>query len=921
MSENSNWIEALKSKLPPDQPPGAPTQATSPLILAPFTKENATSGIYLGTVPGGPSWPHSIRTNDPKIPGFGPKGFLDPRLVYTSEFTLNKKPDALPENLKEQWQDWRGFTLKEEPYTLDTKDRVQKTKDFPKTAQQLVEKPYSMRDIPLIFGDSRQDYFKHGLEILNGKNPIENPPDGQSTLRLDQFKSTPFEQNDPVMFGFDIIFDNISSPLLNGSILDFIANYNGVDEIFSRRHVYEEFRYQFSKFFRTKTPMRINKDFIVLTRGDQYPNLIAPNSDGQSNLKEPGKRNYLGYYIKKIEGLDFLIEQNKGDTIKYVPDYKKDLITIETIEDVTLSMGTLAHLYKNLYWSKPNGRILFPENLLRFNCQIIVSECRNFNRVKKGSTSGNLNFIKDNVSRWVYDLKECQFYFDKMPVPNAVDIGGQGPQVFDSFTINFDFKYSTVKFERFIPSGDWGRYVGFDAGAMWKVGNPGGRSTGASASEYSQPKFFTIGPNDDKSGTKFIDAFENGVDKPVILKVIPTQPSANKDSGSTKIQDDNFSLEDEKGPPGKDGQPTNGNEIQNQVQVAGTTPLTPTTSSLDNLEKLSKLKSEQIKVQKEELELANARNLLGGLQNVGGQTLNGTGQNNEESQLENLRKRGRNVLGGIQNFTNDARQITGQVNQLATPFFNVMNQVTGNPSSTAGARNFLGQATSFINQASGVVNTGVNLSNQLNQLSTRFFNTMGENNNGGGGFRNFLSQATGFVNQVSNVVNTGNALSNQLNQVSTQFFNTMGQNGGQGFGQNIGSLINKSTSVVNGGVGNFLNQATSFVQSGGSQVQNFANQITQQSTQFFNTMGQNGGKGFGANIGGLINKGQEIFSNVGGVATNINNNSSNASSNLRTNLLNKTINKAYGPKQSGATGDLKSELKDFLGGTLGDLLG
>ena len=918
MSENSNWVEALKSNFPPDQPPGAPTRATSPLILVPFTEQTAGPGIYRGRVPVGPSWPHAVNTTNPNIPEFGNKGFLDPRLVHSSEFDTNA---IYASPLK--WRDWRGFTLNKEPYTLDATDRVKKTIDFPKTAQQMIEKPYSMRDIPLIFGDSRQDYFKHGLEILNGKNPIEIPPDGQSTLRLDEFKSTPFEQNDPVMFGFDIIFDNLSSPLLNGSILDFIANYNGVDEIFSRRHVYEEFRNQFSKFFRTITPMRINNDYIVMTRNNRKNESTSADAGGQSNLKEPGKRNYLGYYIKKIEGLDFLIEQNKGDTIKYVPDYKKDLITIETIEDVTLSMGTLAHLYKNLYWSKPNGKILFPENLLRFNCKIIVSECRNFNRVKKGSEYGNLNIIKDNVSRWVYDLKECQFYFDKMPVPNAVDIGGQGPQVYDSFTINFDFKYSTVKFERFIPSGDWGRYVGFDAGAMWKVGNTGTRSSGSSASYYSLPKFFTIGPNDDKSGTNFIDSFENGIEKPVVLKVIPRQTFGTNESSSLIVPDDNFQLEDEKGPPNKDGQSTNNNEIQNQVGAnAGQTNTDPTTtSSLDNLEKSSNLNSNKIKLENEELKLSNARNSLRGLQNVGGQALNGSGQNNEESQLENLRKRGRNVLGGVQNFTNDARQITGQVNQLATPFFNVMNQVTGNPSSTAGARNFLGQATSFINQASGVVNTGVNLSNQLNQLSTRFFNTMGENNNGGGGFRNVLSQATGLVNSVSNITNTGRTLSNQLNQVSTQFFNTMGQNSGNGFGSSVNNLINKSTSAVNGGIGGFLNQATSLVQNGTSQVTNFANQVTQQSTQFFNTMGQNSGKGFGSGVNNLINKGQEVFSNVGGVATSIGKNSSNVASNLRTDLLNKTIDKAYGSKKPGSTVDLKSELKDFLGGSLGDLLG
>jgi hypothetical protein len=86
-------------------------------------------------------------------------------------------------------------------------------------------------------------------------------------------------------------------------------------------------------------------------------------------------------------------------------------------------------------------------------------------------------------------------------------------------------------------------------------------------------------------------------------------------------------------------------------------------------------------------------------------------------------------------------------------------------------------------------------------------------------------------------------------------------------------------------------------------------------------MGQNSGNGLGSSVNNLINKGQEVFSNVGGVATSIGKNSSNVASNLRTDLLNKTIDKAYGSKKPGSTVDLKSELKDFLGGSLGDLLG
>ena len=122
-----------------------------------------------------------------------------------------------------------------------------------------MKEPYSMRDVPVIFGDYRLDYFKHGLQVINGLNPIENPENGSSNLRLSQFTSTPFENNDPIMFGFEIVIDAVSSPLLNGSIIDFINQYSNVNEIAARRQVYEDFKQQFIKFFKTKGTVKIDE--------------------------------------------------------------------------------------------------------------------------------------------------------------------------------------------------------------------------------------------------------------------------------------------------------------------------------------------------------------------------------------------------------------------------------------------------------------------------------------------------------------------------------------------------------------------------------------------------------------------------------------------------------------------------------------
>jgi len=342
----------------------------------------------------GAPWPQTqLNPEFSSTTGFLPSVLLQPTLQsnpVSSQFSAGRdatgdvKVTQTYANYK--FVDWRGQQLSFPPKSLTTEDRFYAGKDLPRNSPILVDKPYSMRDVPLIFGDGRMDYFRHGLQVIgDGKavsnlTPIDNNALGASNQRLANFKETPWENEDPPMFGFDIIFDSFSSPLLNGSLTDFIANYSNVSEIASKRQVYEEFKNQFQKFFRINGEMKVDSTQIAMT--SLYSTVAG--ADSASSIHNPHKKNYLGHYVKKISGLDFLIEQNKGDTIKYTPDYKKDFITLQLREDVSMNMGVLAHLYKTLYWSKPNGKMLIPENLLRFNCIIIISECRNFQRVKKG---------------------------------------------------------------------------------------------------------------------------------------------------------------------------------------------------------------------------------------------------------------------------------------------------------------------------------------------------------------------------------------------------------------------------------------------------------------------------------------------------------------------------------------------------------
>lgn len=504
MAQDKNLIDKLKDK-------------------AKATAEGLKQQYGLGA--DGAAWPQT--KYDPSFLGLYPNykttGFLPPTLLSPQPLDQEKKFNqytykdwrghllSYPTDVIEK-ENWYGHLLSVNSSDVGTKEKFEESVEIPKNSDQLSDYPYSTRDSYLIFDDNSVDYFRHGLNTIDRLTPIENPESGASNLRLSNFTSTPFENNDPVMYGFDIIIDDISSPLLNGSISDFIRNYSNVSEIAARGQVYEEFKQQFIKFFKTKATVRIDDSVTSITKmrdGGSYA-----DADNNKNIFQSGKKSYLNYYLKKIDGLDKLVEQNTPEVKKFLTEYNKDTIKLSFSEDTSLSLGTLAHLYKLLYWSKPNGKSIVPENLLRFNCDIVVSEVRNFNRVRKAGETGDLEVIKDNVSRHIYSLRECQFYFNGMPHDASIDMGNISSYNEGGYTLTFDYKYVTSKLERFTPTGDgFGQYVGYNSGAIWKIGNVGerenrGTQSGGNTTDSSVPKFFTVGGN---------SLNENGIDSPFVL--------------------------------------------------------------------------------------------------------------------------------------------------------------------------------------------------------------------------------------------------------------------------------------------------------------------------------------------------------------------------------------------------------------------
>lgn len=304
------------------------------------------------------------------------------------------------------------------------------------------------------YGDENQSDFRFSLKDFvkfnAQKNQFETSDGGNNVnsweksvdknpLRLSEYDGTPYDNEDPVYFGFEIIINVQNSPLLNGELDKFIDQIGGdYEEISSRKIILNQFKNELFRYFKFSTELtseNLSDDLIIAT--DLYG-----NKKSNPTLKR--------YYVKKVNGLDKLIESNTMSDKKSFVDYGKDKLIISFFEDTTLNLGTLASLYKLLYWSKLRGKSLLPENLLRFDCEIIVSELRDFVRLKK---SGNmLEVLKANLSRYRYQIFECQFWFNKMTHGESVDMSSSPLERTDNYDIEITFKYSNMIFERYDPS-------------------------------------------------------------------------------------------------------------------------------------------------------------------------------------------------------------------------------------------------------------------------------------------------------------------------------------------------------------------------------------------------------------------------------------------------------------------------------------
>jgi len=270
------------------------------------------------------------------------------------------------------------------------------TNDFQNSLQNM----YNSRNWPDGRVPSDPLNFAPELERENFTGRFESKPWLRGTHHSGG-KGTPYENEDPVSFGFEVRINGDSSPLLNGEILHFmveigggIGNKGGAGnaEVFNRKPILDSFCYEMTKYFKFDTlPYVFDTNHLdKMKLSDDQRNLLKNLDKFDMYSTTLPKR----HYVKKIEGLDTLVERNAAGKNQGFVKYQEDLIKLTFYEDISGSTGTLLNLYKLLTWSRIAGKSLIPDNLLKFDCEIIITEIRNMARVrtaiKESSAGGGL---------------------------------------------------------------------------------------------------------------------------------------------------------------------------------------------------------------------------------------------------------------------------------------------------------------------------------------------------------------------------------------------------------------------------------------------------------------------------------------------------------------------------------------------------
>lgn len=259
-----------------------------------------------------------------------------------------------------------------------------------------LQKSYDIRRIV----DSNTDVFRYGLH---------------------KFKDSQFE--DPTILGFTIEIDNDSNNALFNQVLPFLEKHsvNRVEHN-SRIPIYNDFKNRILQIFRSQESVEQQSDSSVYVKS---------------------------HYINTVSGLNNLSK-------KFIK-WKEDALEIELYEDISLYTSYIATLYNNLVYSYESGRCLIPENLLKFDLNIKISEIRNLTSISKLASNNVADIeiaeaLKNNVTCITYKLHDCQFDFtESLPFADSITQSGIGASNPTNSVLNMKIFFKSVSRTMYVP--------------------------------------------------------------------------------------------------------------------------------------------------------------------------------------------------------------------------------------------------------------------------------------------------------------------------------------------------------------------------------------------------------------------------------------------------------------------------------------
>jgi len=225
-----------------------------------------------------------------------------------------------------------------------------------------------------------------------------------------------FDYDDPTFLGIDLVL-NKNTPLFSNknknagtTAYSFLIDYSTYKSVLVRKKIYSNFIKVIQKIFKFDT-------------------------------KEGNFVDVKNYYINSVAGL--------GNLNKKIVNYGEDKITITLSEDVSMFSLYLAELYNNLVYDYKNQKYIIPDNCLKFDLKLRISDLRVFKLLsnKNGSKVDAIN--NKLISSQIYILRDCNFdFFNSQIHDDIISIGGFGAAKNDNAaTLKFDIYYKSIERE------------------------------------------------------------------------------------------------------------------------------------------------------------------------------------------------------------------------------------------------------------------------------------------------------------------------------------------------------------------------------------------------------------------------------------------------------------------------------------------